>query len=201
MRGFGPASQNMRFFTTFTPAQLADAQGQPEQTEVMTLKDSQGRTVATFTSTGDGTCAYDVPGPSTQNGVANLTTATGLRSAHAKYDFAVDGGAVGAITPATSDTVPANAIIVGGTINSTTAVTSSGAATVSVGTRLGSAEDSILTATAKASLSANALLNAVPVFAAPVKLTAAGQITVTVATTALTAGVIEVWVYYVVAGA
>lgn len=136
--------------------------------------------------------------------IYNRNTATGISNllvARARFDFALDGGAVGAITPKFTVTLPANAVIVAGTINSTTAVTSGGAATVSIGTTAGSSAASILAATAVASLSANARLNAVPVFATPVKMTAAGDINITVATAALTAGVIEVVVMYWVANA
>jgi hypothetical protein len=124
-----------------------------------------------------------------------------LRVAHAKYDFAVDGGVVGPITPAISDTIPDNAILVGGTVNSPTAVTSGSSATVSIGTTAGSSAAALLAATAKATLSADAVLNAVPTLAVPVKLTAAGKINITVAVGDLTAGVIEVWVYYIPASA
>lgn len=119
----------------------------------------------------------------------------------AVYSFALDGGAISTITPKKSATLPANAVIVGGIINSTTAVTSAGSATVSVGTDAGSSTTAILAATAKASLSANALINAVPVFATPVKLTAKGNITFTVAVAALTAGIIEATLFYYVAQA
>jgi hypothetical protein len=124
-----------------------------------------------------------------------------LRMARAIYDFSVDGGAVSTITPKKTVTLPDNAVIVGGTVNSTTAVTSAGSATVSVGTSAGSSTTSLLAATAKASLSADAVLNAVPVFATPVKLTAKGDVTFTVGTAALTAGVIEVTLFYFVAAA
>lgn len=122
-----------------------------------------------------------------------------LQVAHAIYSFAVDGGAVGAITPVSTAAIPANAILVGATINSTTAVTSAGSATVAVGTTAGSSATSILGATAKASFTTDALLNGVPVFATPVKMTAAGNINITVGTAALTAGIIEIFVYYTVA--
>lgn len=122
-----------------------------------------------------------------------------LRVAKAVYSFAVDGGAVSTITPNATVSLPDNAVIVAATINSTTAVTSAGAATVAVGTSAGSSTTSILGATAKASLSADAVLNGVPVFATPVKLTAAGNVTFTVGTAALTAGVIEATIYYTVA--
>ncbi len=124
-----------------------------------------------------------------------------LRTARAKYSFAVDGGVVGLITPATNATIPDNAVIIGGTINSTTAVTSGGAATVSVGTSAGSSAASLLGVTAIASLSADATLNSLATFAAPVKMTAAGSVTITVAAFDLTAGIIEITVLYFVAAA
>lgn len=124
-----------------------------------------------------------------------------LRAAKAIYSFATDGGLVSTITPVGTVALPSKAVIVGATINSTTAATSGGAATVAIGTSAGSSTTSILGATAVASLSLNALLNGVPVFATPVKLTAGGNITFTVATAALTAGVIECVVYYYIANA
>jgi hypothetical protein len=136
----------------------------------------------------------------TDNGSVTATssyvTVDGVRTARAYYDFAVDGGAVSTITPTQSDTIPANAILLGGVINSTTAVTSGGSATVAVGLSAGGSTTTILTATAKASLSLDAVIIS-PVAATPVKTTAAGAITITVATAALTAGVIEVIVTYV----
>lgn len=123
----------------------------------------------------------------------------GIRVARAKYDFAVDGGVVSTITPTTNTTIPDNAIIIGGTINSTAEVTSGGSATISVGTSAGSGTASMIGLTAVASYSADATLNMVATFAAPVKMTAAGSITVTVAVAALTAGTIEVNALYFVA--
>jgi len=131
--------------------------------------------------------------------VASLGFGLGvLRVARAKYNFAVDGGAISTITPAVNATIPNDAIIVGGTINSTTAAVGA-TATIAVGTSLGSSTTSLLAATAVASFAADSLLNSVATFAAPVKMTAAGQITVTIAVVALTAGVIEVTVLYFVA--
>jgi len=124
-----------------------------------------------------------------------------LRVARAKYDFAVDGGAQGAIVLATTATLPDNAVVVGGTINATTAGGSGGAATIAVGFTAGGAADTILTATAVASFSTDALLNSAIVFATPYKMTAAGNINITVATADLNAGVIEITLYYYVAAA
>jgi hypothetical protein len=121
-----------------------------------------------------------------------------LQVAHATYNFAVDGGgAPGLITPAANATIPINAIIIGGTINSTTAGAGA-SATVSVGTSAGSSATSLLAATAIGSFSTNAKLNSAATLAAPVKMSAAGSITITSAVAALTAGVFEIFVYYVV---
>ena len=131
---------------------------------------------------------FGVPGFSGQ--------AHGVKVAHALYDYSVDGGAT--CTPANSDTIPDNAVVFGGVVNSTAAVTASGSATVSIGTAAGSGAASILTATGKASLGLDAVV--VPTCqATPFKMTAAGKINVTIATGPLTAGVIEVWALYSVA--
>ena len=133
---------------------------------------------------------FGVPGFSGQ--------AHGVKVAHALYDYAVDGGAT--CTPANSDTIPDNAVVFGGVVNSAAAVTASGSATVAIGTAAGSAGNSILTATGKASLGLDAVV--VPTCqATPFKMTAAGKINVTIATGPLTAGVIEVWVFYTLASA
>ncbi len=159
-----------------------------------------------------------ISAPSFQGSAADLTAGTlpesalalssafglgVLRTARAKYDFSVDGGAVGLITPAINATIPANAVILGGILNPTTALTSGGSATIAAGTSAGSSASSLKAATAVASYSANALLPTVPVFtaASAVKLSAAGQLTLTVATAALTAGVLEITVVYFVAAA
>lgn len=120
----------------------------------------------------------------------------GVYTARAVYNFAVDGGAVGEIIPAVSDTIPANAIVLGDVVNSPTAVTSAGAATVAAGTHAGSSSTALLAATGKASFTTDAVLVGLGQ-TAPFKMSAAGQINITVGTAALTAGVIEVIVLYV----
>ena len=203
----------MRWKNTETPtfAGSAGSAKAPAVVETFELLDRDGNVIGTVTKDVAGAFSFAFSGtlsPSTldattltKGGVGVLTTASGLRMAHAKYDFAVDGGAQSTIAPSNSDTIPDNAVIIGVTINSTTAVTSDGSATVAVGTSAGSSTTSLKGATGKASYSADALLNGVPVFATPVKLTAAGTITFTIGTADLTAGVIEVWVFYVVAAA
>lgn len=120
-----------------------------------------------------------------------------LNVAHAIYDFTVDGGA--SCTPVSTVVIPANAILIGATTNSTVAVTAAGSATVAIGTTAGSSGSSILTATGKASFTLDAVVNGTVTLAAPIKMTAAGSINVTIATGPLTAGKIEIFVYYVVA--
>lgn len=128
----------------------------------------------------------------------------GVYVAKAIYDFSVDGGAETAIIPSISDIIPAGAVVFGGFVNSPTAVTSGGSATVAVGTSAGSSADSILGATGKASFTTDAVLevlgtNSQAATQAPsFKMTAAGQIQLTVGAAALTAGVIEVNVLYVI---
>lgn len=114
---------------------------------------------------------------------------------HAIYDFAVDGGAQGEIVPALTVQIPKNVILIGATLDVPAAFTSGGAATVAVGTTAGSAANSIRVATAIATLSLNALVNGSVTFAAPVKMSAAGNISVTVAAADLTAGKMEILVY------
>lgn len=125
-----------------------------------------------------------------------------LRMARAKYSFAVDGGAVGLITPATNCVIPDNAVILFGIANPTTALVGS-SSTIAIGTSAGSSASALKTATAEATYSADAVLALVPVMtaASAVKLTAAGSITITVAVAALTAGVMEITVFYFVANA
>lgn len=123
------------------------------------------------------------------------------RVARAKYDFSVDGGVSGLITPgaAYNSIIPANAIVIGGFLNVTTALTSGGSATISLGTSAGSSATAIKAATAVATYALNAILAVVPVFtaASAFKMSAAGSITLTVAVADLTAGVMEMNLLYV----
>lgn len=102
------------------------------------------------------------------------------------YDFAKHGGAIGDITVGPK-LIPPQTIITQGIIRVVTAFTSGGSATVAL--KLLSSED-ILAATAIGSLTLDALLDTVPVGTAATSFicTAHTQLTVTVATAALTAG-------------
>lgn len=123
---------------------------------------------------------------------------TGIkRVAKGVYDFSVSGGAVGTfnLLPET-DLIPANAIVTRALIDVVTAPTSGGSATVAV--KVKNAND-IKTATAIASYTVG-LMDGVPVdtAATSIKLTAASNIVMTVATAALTAGKIVVFLEYVI---
>ena len=122
----------------------------------------------------------------------------GVKVAHMLYSYAVDGGAT--CTPANSDTIPDNALVFGGVVNATSAVTSGDTSTVAITTDAGSSAGSILTATAKASLGADAVVKPTCT-TTPFKMTAAGKPSIVVASGPLTAGVIEAWVLYSVASA
>lgn len=109
------------------------------------------------------------------------------RVAYYEYDFAKDGGAVGEIT-LRGPGLPEGAVVTDGKIHVKTAVTSGGSATVAL--HLLTAAD-VLTATAKASLSLNAILDVVPVRTAATSIlntTAGTKLKATVAVAALTAG-------------
>lgn len=118
--------------------------------------------------------------------------------ARALYDFAVDGGAVSAIT-LRGDTVPSGAIVVDAFVEVETAVTSGGAATVSLGVE--SAADlraAATLATAPALSTTGTKRSAVRNGSTdPAKTTAARSVVATVATAALTAGKFSVVVAYV----
>lgn len=122
-----------------------------------------------------------------------------LRQARAIFSFATDGGAIATITPVANAVIPANAIVIGGFANPTTALTSGGSATIAIGTSAGSSTTALKGATAVATYSINAILALTPVMTAATafKMTAAGSITLTVAVAALTAGIMEVTVFYI----
>lgn len=122
-----------------------------------------------------------------------------VQSAKVTYDFAVDGGAQGTITPANSPQLPSKAIILGGALDITTTLTSGGSATIALGTSAGSSTTSLKGATAVASWTAG-FLAIVPVFTAAtyVKLSAAGKPTLTIATADLTDGKFDLNLVYCV---
>ena len=113
-----------------------------------------------------------------------------LMTAHAKYDFAVDGGAASTIVPANSAIIPDNAVIVRCYSVVTTAMTSGGSATLA------------LTAGGVTLKAATAFDNGafddedVTEHTITDKTTSSTGIQFVIATAALTAGVVECFVEY-----
>lgn len=134
-----------------------------------------------------------------------LAGPSGLLVCHARYSFAVDGGAVSTITPATGCTIPINAIIYRALINNVVAPIGS-TGNVSVGLSAGAGGTAaLLAATARGSLTIGTIFEGAVVPAAAsasnttaIKMTAAGNVTVTIATNALTAGIMDIFVWYYV---
>lgn len=136
---------------------------------------------------------------------SSLTGTTSSNVCHAQYSVAVDGGTVTTITPLKNCTIPANAVIWQGyTVVGATTVGSTG--NVSVGLSAGGGNTtSVLAATARASLTTGLMFQAPMVQTTAsasntsyLKLTAAATVTVTIGTNALTAGTLDVYLFYTV---
>jgi len=108
----------------------------------------------------------------------------------ATYSFATDGGAVSTITPAINSLVPKNAIITKAWTDVRTNMTSGGSATVA----LACGGVTIKSATAYNDAAYTGIDNHVTSGA---KTSSAGYITFAVATAALTAGVVDIYVEYI----
>ena len=113
-----------------------------------------------------------------------------LITAHAKYDFAVDAGAVSTIVPANSAIIPDNAIIVRCYSVVTTAMTSGGSATLALTT--GGVTLKAATAFDNGAFDDEDVTEHTIVD----KTTSGTGIQFVIATAALTAGVVEVYVEY-----
>jgi hypothetical protein len=162
-----------------------------------------------------GQCEYEIKrlckdgyvlDPQTFNRVTGEVTAMedvdGLRLAKvafATYDFAVDGGAISAI--GLGVTLPDNSIVYGGFVDKITTCTSAtDAGTMAIHAN---AANDIVTATAISSgttwdAPGRLALTEVMTAATTLKLTAAREITATIAVEAFTAGKFMVVLYYVV---
>jgi hypothetical protein len=132
-------------------------------------------------------------------------TTDALRVAVVTYDFAVDGGAVGLITPAKTVALPSGAIILGAAVRVITKPDGAAhTATIVIGTSAGSAANSIkagAVAVSDATWNANSTSAVVvPIFtvATFVRMTAAGNVTITVGVENLTAGKFDILVFYAV---
>jgi hypothetical protein len=124
--------------------------------------------------------------------------ATELKVVRGRYDFAVDGGAVGDVDLTVDAQIPANAIILGGLVEVDAAPTSGGAATVAVKVE-GAGDIVAAAAVSGAPWSTTGRKSVVPVFtgATTVKTSTARKIQATIATAALTAGAFDVVLFYV----
>lgn len=126
--------------------------------------------------------------------------AADIKSIRGRWDFAVDGGAIGAIVT-TAEKIPAGAYILGGFVEVDTAVTSGGAGTLAV--QVEAANDIVnAAAVSGAPWSTTGRKSVIPVFtgATTVLTTVARDISVVIAAAALTAGVVDVVLFYVVLG-
>lgn len=120
--------------------------------------------------------------------------------ARAKYDFAVDGGAVSTITLMPGAELPSGALILASFLNVTTIPTSGGAATISIGSEA-AADLQAAAAISGAPWSTTGWKAVTKTFAtAPINLTAARNPSIAIATAALTAGVFEVVIFYLPPG-
>lgn len=124
--------------------------------------------------------------------------ATDVKVARGRYDFVVDGGAVGDIDLTNAAQIPANAVILGGFVEVDTALTSGGSGTMAVKVE-GAGDIVAAAAVSGAPWSTTGRKSVVPAFtgATTVKTTAARKIQATVATAALTAGAFDVVLFYV----
>jgi hypothetical protein len=125
-------------------------------------------------------------------------SSVGMKSVRARYDFAVDGGAVGDIDLTKTASIPAGSVILGGFAEVDVVPTSGGSATVAV--KVEGAGDIIAAAAISgAPWSTTGRKSVVPVFtgATTVKTTAARKVQATVAVAALTAGTFDVVLFYV----
>ncbi|MEV0616189.1 hypothetical protein AB0I81_22940 [Nonomuraea sp. NPDC050404] len=123
--------------------------------------------------------------------------ATDWRVVRGRYDFAVDGGAVGDIDLTLDAQIPANAVILGGFVEVDTAVVGTGA---SVAVKVEGAGDIVAAAAVSgAPWSTTGRKSVVPAFtgATTVKTTAARKIQATVSAAVLTAGVFDVVLFFV----
>lgn len=120
-----------------------------------------------------------------------------IKWARAYYDFATDGGAVGAIN-LRGDKLPSGARVLSTYIDVATAVTSGGSATVSLGTEAATDVRAAATlATAPKLDTVASPLGAITRATAATKLTADRHVVATVAVAALTAGRFSVLVEYI----
>jgi hypothetical protein len=116
----------------------------------------------------------------------------------ARYDFAVEGGAVGTIGLLGSTVIPAGAVILGGFVDVVIAPTSGGAGTLAI--QVEAANDIVAAAAVSgAPWSTLGRKSIVPAFtgATTVKTTAARDVSAVIATAAITAGRVDIYLAYI----
>lgn len=120
-----------------------------------------------------------------------VLNAGGVRADSALYDFSVDGGAVSTISLGRN--IPAGAIVTNIITDELTALTSDGAATVQVKAGSTALTDALAFDTAFTGADTHALASS----AEAIKVSAESEISIAIATAALTAGKLRVIVQYV----
>jgi len=123
----------------------------------------------------------------------------GVHAARGRWDFSVDGGAVGDIDMTSTTQIPQGAVIVGGFVEVVTAATSGGSGTLAIKVE-GAGDIVAAAAVSGAPWSTTGFKDVIPdsTGSTAVQTTAARKIVATVATAALTAGKVDVVLLYVV---
>ena len=122
----------------------------------------------------------------------------GFRICRARYSFAVNGGVVGTIALLGATSLPANAVIVGGFVNVTTPLTGGLNATAAL--QVEGADDIVAAAAVSgAPWSTTGRKSIIPAFtgATSVITTVASDVSLVIGTADLTAGVVDVFLFYV----
>lgn len=130
---------------------------------------------------------------------SSIVNLDALKCVAARYDFAVHGGAVGTIPLRVS--LPVGAIVINAFMRVRTALDSGGSATMSLGIQ-GAADLVAATAYGSAPWSSTGIKLMIPDFATVgdqfIVATTPKELTATIATAALTAGVVDFFIFYVI---
>jgi Kef-type K+ transport system membrane component KefB len=111
-----------------------------------------------------------------------------------QYDFDIDGGAAVVITPANNFNLPIGAMIIGAWTDIKTTLASDGSATIAI-----AAAGTVIKAATAFDNAAYVGIDAHLARTSAALTTAAGPVTFTVATAALTAGKVDIYVEYILA--
>jgi hypothetical protein len=144
-----------------------------------------------------------IPGARQRGGTAidkteSAVAGSGYLIAKGHYDFAVEGGAVGTIGLIGSTAIPTGSVILGGYVDVTTPPTSGGAGTLAVQVE-GAGDLVAAAAVSGAPWSTAGRKNIIPRLndiTTSIRTTAARDISAVVAVAALTAGVFDVYLFY-----